>query len=57
MIKKLELYTDSKDILTCIGRLRNANNTFNEKYPSLLPRESWLTHSIIMDTHNRLYLE
>ncbi|XP_066910906.1 uncharacterized protein [Clytia hemisphaerica] len=51
--RNLGNYLDDDGLIRCRGRLDNANLTFNEKYPYLLP-SSRLAQMIVYDVHNSI---
>ena len=51
--RNLGTYLDDDGLIRCRGRLDNANLTFNEKYPYLLP-SGRLAQTIVYDVHTRI---
>lgn len=50
-IVSLHPFVCSDELIRVGGRLRNANISFDQKYPILLPREHLFTKLVIMQTH------
>ncbi|XP_047984500.1 uncharacterized protein LOC125225346 isoform X1 [Leguminivora glycinivorella] len=49
--RNLGVFKDIDDLLRCKGRMKNANWSFDKRYPILIPKESDFTKEIIMKTH------
>ncbi|XP_047998794.1 uncharacterized protein LOC125236138 [Leguminivora glycinivorella] len=49
--RNLGVSKDIDDLLRCKGRMKNANWSFDKRYPILIPKESDFTKEIIMKTH------
>ncbi|XP_049884536.1 uncharacterized protein LOC126379761 [Pectinophora gossypiella] len=53
--RNLGLFKDVDGILRCKGRFRNANWSFDKRYPMIIPKDCNFTNKVIKDTHERNY--
>ncbi|CAB3999738.1 Hypothetical predicted protein [Paramuricea clavata] len=51
---RLGLFDDTKGIIRCKGRLANAEISYEEKYPAIIPRKHHFTTITIRDCHSRV---
>ena len=49
----LGLYVDGKGVITCGGRLENAELSIRQKHPILIPGHSSLARLLVMDAHRQ----
>ena len=49
----LGLYVDEKGVITCKGRLENAELSIRQKHPILIPGHSYLARLLVMDAHRQ----
>lgn len=54
-LSNLTPFLDEDEILRVGGRIDNAELTFEEKHPIILPEKSRLAHLLILDTHKRTF--
>ena len=50
----MDLYEDKNGLIRCFGRLKNADLSYESKFPILLPRKHRFTLLVIEDMHKKL---